>query len=63
MKIVLDESKCTSIGMCESLAPDVFEIGDDGYMTVLDTSPDESRRTEIQAACDACPNSALELQD
>ena len=28
MRIVLDESKCSSLGMCESVAPDFFEVRD-----------------------------------
>lgn len=63
MRILLDETKCSSIGMCESLAPDVFEVGDDGALTVLDPEPDEGRRSEIAAACESCPTSALTLLD
>lgn len=62
VKILLDTSACTSIGMCESLAPDVFELDDDGYLQIHEESPDESRRAEITAACEACPNSALTVE-
>ncbi len=36
MKIVLDESKCSSLGMCYSVAPDFFEVGDDGELDLLE---------------------------
>lgn len=62
MRILLDESACTSIGMCESLAPDVFELDDAGLLLVLDPEPDAARRAEVASACEACPNSALTIE-
>lgn len=59
MEIQLDTAACTSIGMCESLAPDVFELGDDGFLTVHADVAEETDRAELVAACEACPNSAL----
>ncbi|MFP5022153.1 ferredoxin [Pseudonocardia phyllosphaerae] len=63
MRIVLDESKCTGLGMCEAEAPDIFEVQDDGSLTVLDETPPEDARDEAQAACDSCPTGALTLED
>ena len=37
MRVVLDETRCSSLGMCESVAPAFFEVGDDGALTVLRT--------------------------
>lgn len=62
MKIVLDTDACTSIGMCESLEPDIFELDDDGYLQIHEEHPEESRRAEVVAACEACPNSALSVE-
>ncbi|MFC7571389.1 ferredoxin [Klenkia terrae] len=39
MRIVLDENKCSSLGMCESVAPDFFEVGDDGALKLLNPTP------------------------
>jgi ferredoxin len=63
MKIILDTNKCSSIGMCESLAPDVFEVGDDGALKVLQPNPREDRRAEMEQACLACPTNALRIED
>lgn len=63
MRIVLDESKCSSLGMCESVAPDVFEVGDDGALTLLDATPSEDRRAEMEEAVAACPTGALTIED
>ncbi|WP_083254997.1 ferredoxin [Amycolatopsis orientalis] len=34
MKIIVDREKCTGLGICESLAPEVFEIDDDGALVL-----------------------------
>lgn len=63
MKIVVDRTRCASIGMCESVAPDVFEIGDDGALAILQENPGEERRAEIETACMDCPTQALSIED
>ena len=62
MRIVLDESKCSSLGMCEAVAPDVFEVGDDGALQLLDPTPPEDRRAQMEEAVAACPTGALSLE-
>lgn len=63
MRIILDESKCEGLGMCEAEAPDLFEVQDDGSLLILATTPGEDRRAEVRAACDACPTQALAIAD
>ncbi len=63
MRIVLDETRCSSLGMCESVAPDFFEVGDDGALQVLDDSPGSEHRQLLEEACAACPTAALSLED
>jgi ferredoxin len=62
MRIVHDESRCASTGMCESIAPDLFEIREDGWLYVLDDSPGEQRRADVEAAVAACPTGALSVE-
>lgn len=63
MKIVLDETKCSSLGMCESVAPDFFEVGDDGELNLLDVTPPAGQRELIEEAVAACPTGALSIED
>lgn len=63
MRIVLDKDKCSSLGMCESVAPDFFEVGDDGELTLLDPTPPEDKRALMEEAVAACPTSALSIED
>ncbi|WP_301149820.1 ferredoxin [Mycobacterium simiae] len=63
MRIVVDRTRCASTGMCEALAPDVFEIGDDGALTIVQESPAEDRRAQMESACMDCPTQALRIDD
>ena len=62
MRIVLDEAKCSSLGMCESVAPEFFEVGDDGALAVLRDEAGEDQRALLEEAVAACPTAALRLE-
>ncbi|MFP5019469.1 ferredoxin [Pseudonocardia phyllosphaerae] len=61
LRIELDESKCSGLGLCEAEAPELFEVNDDGSLSVLDATPSGDRRAECEAAVAACPTEALRL--
>jgi len=61
MRIVHDATRCCSSGMCESFAPDVFEVDDDGALQVLDPTPPEEQRGPVEMAVASCPTEALRL--
>jgi len=63
MRVVFDADRCASVGMCESVAPDVFEVGADGYLQILEPEPDEAHRAEVREACESCPTGALSIAD
>jgi len=63
MKIVVDRSRCTSIGLCEATAPDIFEIGDDGALHIPLTDMSADRRSDLEQACDNCPTQALSITE
>jgi ferredoxin len=62
MKVVVDFAKCTGLGICESLAPEFFEVNDDGDLVLLkeDVSVDELQGVEEAVA--GCPTEALLIQ-
>jgi ferredoxin len=62
MKCVVDYDKCTGLGICESLAPDFFEVNDDGDLLQLkeDISADELQAVEEAVA--GCPTEALRIE-
>ena len=62
MKIVVDTDRCTGHGICESLASDIFEVGDDGMVHLqIEAVPDE-RRATIESAVAECPTQALSIE-
>jgi ferredoxin len=57
-RISIDRSLCNGHGVCEALAPDVFELADDGLAVVrTELSADEA----VREACDSCPMGAISL--
>lgn len=63
MKILVDRAKCTGLGLCESLAPEIFEVDDAGDLILLREELDEDQRADAEAAISGCPTAALELQE
>jgi ferredoxin len=63
MRIVVDFDSCTSNAMCVAVAPDVFEVRDDGYLYVLSEERPESDRQRMERAVAACPNQAISIQE
>ncbi|MFZ4373276.1 MAG: ferredoxin [Mycobacterium sp.] len=63
MKIVVDKSKCSSIGLCEATAADIFEIGADGALHILMSEVPADRRTDLEQACENCPTQALSIEE
>ncbi|SEA60231.1 MULTISPECIES: ferredoxin [unclassified Mycobacterium] len=63
MKITVDRQRCASIGLCESVAPDLFQVDDDGVLRLVreDVSADEL--AQVRIAVDDCPTCALSLQE
>jgi ferredoxin len=61
LRIVVDLDLCQGHGVCESEAPEVFEVDRDRKVHVLDPAPDDSRRRALEAAVKYCPTHALSL--
>ncbi|WAC93098.1 ferredoxin [Mycobacterium sp. Aquia_213] len=63
MRVTVDETLCEAQGFCESLAPDVFELGDEDVVQIADGEVAPDREIDVRAAVDQCPKAALRLQD
>jgi len=61
LRIVVDLDLCQGHGVCESEAPELFEVNRDRKVEVLDRTPDESQRRALEAAVKYCPTHALSL--
>ncbi|MGO9382496.1 MAG: ferredoxin [Mycobacterium sp.] len=62
VRVEFDQDSCIGSGICESLAEDVFRVGDDGVMTpVTDVVPDEREGAVTQAVA-RCPTGAIRVR-
>ncbi|MBW0101182.1 ferredoxin [Pseudonocardia sp. KRD291] len=61
LQVVLDQDKCSGLGLCEAEAPEIFEVREDGSLAVLDETPADEHRMACEAAVAACPTEALRL--
>jgi ferredoxin len=63
MRVEVDYEKCQSAGVCESLAPHVFELRTDGFMYVLAQDVTAADEADVRDAVAACPSFALEVRE
>jgi ferredoxin len=62
VRIVVDRDLCQGHGVCESEAGAVFTVSKNAVV-VLDESPPEARRAEVEAAVRFCPTHALRIEE
>ncbi len=60
-RIVVDRDLCQGHGVCESEAPDVFEVSKERTVVVLDETPGDAQRKAVDAAVKYCPTHALTI--
>ncbi|SPM35758.1 Ferredoxin [Mycobacterium rhizamassiliense] len=63
MRVTVDETLCEAQGFCESLAPDVFELGDEDVVQIADGPVAPDREIDVRAAVEQCPKAALRIQE
>jgi ferredoxin len=63
MRIVVDRDRCEGNGRCESVAPELFSVGDDEQVVVAEERPAERLREKVEAAIRLCPRQALRLEN
>lgn len=63
MKIIVDKNKCTALGICESLAPDLFEVQEDGSLVILDEHPSGGLCDAAREAAEGCPTEAIRIEE
>jgi ferredoxin len=63
MRIVVDFDRCNSNAVCMGIAPEVFEVRDDGFLYVLNETPPEELRAKMEEAVRQCPTQAISIAD
>lgn len=54
-KIEIDVDKCIGSGVCALIAPQVFDLDDDGTVVLLRDHADTEEQGVVQEAAAACP--------
>ena len=60
-KVVVDFDLCESNALCESIAPETFELDDDDFLQILDDRVTEANRPALERAVASCPRAAISL--
>ena len=60
-RLVVDLNLCDAHGDCVLAAPDVFDLGEDDQVVVLDPDPGDDQWGRIERAARACPVSAIRI--
>ena len=56
-EVWIDADRCIASGVCESVAADLFQVGDDSVAQVI--SPVEPNDSRVLTAVQACPTGAI----
>ena len=62
MKVVVDFVKCTGLGICESMAPDFFEVDDGGDLVLVKEDITDAELQSVEEAVSGCPTEALRIE-
>ena len=59
MRVSIDEMLCEGHALCQGIAPDIFQVGDDDMARVLIAEPGEDRHDDVRKAAMSCPKQAI----
>lgn len=63
MKVRVDSELCAGFGVCLGLAPEVFELHDDGYAVVLVGEVPPELEDAVREAVSQCPANAISVSE
>lgn len=63
MKVHINPEICAGFGICLGIAPDVFELHDDGYAIVMVSDVKSEDEDMMSRAVSQCPSQAISLSE
>ncbi|MEY8014574.1 ferredoxin [Mycobacterium servetii] len=60
-KIEVDWGLCESNGVCMGIIPEVFQLGDDDMLSVLQTEVTPEIEPQVREAVRQCPRQAISI--
>lgn len=61
MRVFVNPEICRGCGVCESIAPDIFALGDEMYAQVILNPVPEMMRYLVEEAIGDCPEDAISI--
>lgn len=62
MKATIDQELCIGCGLCPTIAPEVFEMKDDGKAHEIVDEVPADQENEAQESADSCPTNAIHVE-
>ncbi|MEV8546504.1 ferredoxin [Streptomyces sp. NPDC051572] len=63
MNITVDSARCTGHARCSAVAPEVYELDDDGYCDGAALKPDPALAEAARKGAANCPERAITISD
>lgn len=63
MKVHVDDDICAAFGVCMMVAPEVFELSDDGFSVVLVDEVPPELEDQVRKAAAQCPSRAITIEE
>jgi ferredoxin len=63
MRIEVDWDLCESNGVCMGVIPEVFQLGDDDMLSVLQPEVTPENESLVREAVRQCPRQAISIED
>ncbi|NMH98209.1 ferredoxin [Pseudonocardia acidicola] len=63
MKVSSVPDRCCGSGVCVEIAPEVFDLDDDGFVQVLAEAPAPEHESATRDAATRCPTMAIVVDD
>jgi ferredoxin len=59
MKVLIDRSRCTGNARCNAVAPELFDLDDDGYVVQSEVSVPSGLEDRARNAANSCPEQVI----
>jgi ferredoxin len=63
MKVHVNSEICAGFGICLGIAPEIFELHDDGYAIVLVGEVKPEDEDAVRRAASQCPSQAISVSE
>lgn len=63
LRAVANRTACGGFGVCTELCPEVFQRGEDGFVTIATELVPPELEAKAREAAASCPESALSIED